>query len=392
MKTDAKATIKSNGYEMSCGFRIRLLQTKAGKRYQVDLGRKSGRHVRKNFKALQEARNWAQKKSLEADRKGIAVLQFSDEQKIDAVEALGMLREFGANLRTAAVFYSKHHKKVDRTNGFSPLIDQYLKEQKQRVEKGDLRARTYEDARKRLNPFKEHLGHMAVDVVESQDIDDLMDECGFHGTNRQNYKRYLSGFYNWAVRNKKTPSNPVNETTTIKMARHTPEIYSPTDVKRIVSRAVELHPNLVPYLSIAFFAGVRPEEILRLNWEDIDLSLEEIHIRAGQSKTNSARIVHISRNLTAWLLKYRKMEGLVFPFSESSLARWRSEVYRKAKTKSIQDGARHTFATFHLALHNLDDTLQELGHTDPKMLFRHYRGLAKNRKKQAEEFFSLHPE
>ncbi len=64
---------------------------------------------------------------------------------------------------------------------------------------------------------------------------------------------------------------------------------------------------------------------------------------------------------------------------------------KTANVKTIQDGARHTFATFHLALHGIDDTLQELGHTDPKMLFRHYRGLAKNRKAQAGKFFEIEP-
>ncbi len=387
----AKATIKSDGYEMSNGFRIRLLDTKAGKRYQVDLGRKSGRHVRKTFKVLQNARNWAHKQSVEATRRGIVSLQFTDDQKSDAVQALAVLKEFGVNLRTAANFYSKHHQKVDRTNGLRPLIVQYLEEQKRRVENGDLRARTYDDARKRLSPFKDNLGHMAINVIQASDIDELMDKCGFHGINRQNYKRYLSGFYNWAVRNKNTPSNPVNETTTVKTARHTPEIYTPGTVKNILSKAVELHTELVPYLSIAFFAGVRPEEITRLSWTDIDLSLGEIHIRAGQAKTNSARIVHISNNLNAWLAKYRKEDGPIFSYSDSSLVRWRSEIYRTAKAESIQDGARHTFATFHLALHSLDDTLQELGHTDPKMLFRHYLGLAKNRKGQAKEFFSILP-
>ena len=39
----------------------------------------------------------------------------------------------------------------------------------------------------------------------------------------------------------------------------------------------------------------------------------------------------------------------------------------------------------------MDDTLQELRHTAPKMLFRHYRGRAKNRKAQAKKFFTIVP-
>jgi len=35
--------------------------------------------------------------------------------------------------------------------------------------------------------------------------------------------------------------------------------------------------------------------------------------------------------------------------------------------------------------------MQELGHTTSQMLFRHYRGLAKNRKVKANEYFLIVP-
>ena len=391
MKNSSKATIKRDGYEVHYGYRIRVRETTAGKSYQVDLGRKSGRHIRRSFKVLQEARNWAYKKYIEAQNKGVSALRSSDEQKNDAVEALHVLKDFGVTLKAAASYYARHNQKVDSTNGFAPLVAQYLEEQKARVESGALRPRTYADMEDRLKPFRNQLGQMAVGAIDAKDLDKVMDRHGFRGSNRQNYKRYLSGFFNWCLRGKKLSANPVADTAVVKIERETPAIYTPNQVKEILGKAKLLHPELVPYLTIAFFAGVRPDEILRLQWLDIDLEHNEIQISTGQSKTRNARIVHLSHNLQAWLKDNLKKDGLVFPYSESSLKRWRSEVYKKARVPSIQDGARHTFATFYLALNSLDDTLQELGHTDPKMLFRHYRGLAKNRKAQAEEFFSIIP-
>jgi len=400
---NATATFKKNEFEIHYGFRIRLKKTAAGKRYQVDCGRKSGQHVRKTCKTQEEAIGWAYKKSIEAERKGLSALTFSDDQKTDAVEALGLLSEFDANLRQAAAFYVKHHQKVSRANRFGSLVDQYLAEQKARVEKNTLRPATYGDAKKRLGRFSTEWGRLAITTIEAKDIDALLDSKGYHGTNRQNYKRYLSGFFNWAIKQGKTKGNPVQQTETVRVKKETPEIYTPTQVKAILRAAekgkdaeeeadrIKAVPELVPYLAIAFFAGIRPEEISRLSWDDIDLNLGEIHIRSAQSKTHSARIVHISGNLKTWLLKYRKESGKVFAYSETSLKRWRAKVMKTAGVSTIQDGARHTFATFHLALHGIDDTLQELGHTDPKMLFRHYRGLAKNRKAQAQKFFEIKP-
>ena len=135
MSKTSSPTIRNEGYEIHCGYRIRVKQTPAGKRYQVDLGRKSGKHVRKSFHVLQEARNWARLKSIEAENKGLYALTFTDEQKTDAIEALHLLEEFDVNLRTVAAFYAKHHKRVDRINGLGPLITQFIEEQKQRVEK-----------------------------------------------------------------------------------------------------------------------------------------------------------------------------------------------------------------------------------------------------------------
>ena len=55
-----------------------------------------------------------------------------------------------------------------------------------------------------------------------------------------------------------------------------------------------------------------------------------------------------------------------------------------------QDGMRHTFATYHYAMHRNEAALQVLmGHTSAKMIHQHYRGLAP--KKEAERFWSLSP-
>ncbi|MDD3275431.1 MAG: tyrosine-type recombinase/integrase [Kiritimatiellales bacterium] len=391
MKKATGATFKQDKFEIHYGFRIRLQETAAGKRYQVDLGRKSGRHVRKTCKTKDEAIGWAHKKSVEAGNKGITALRFSDEKKTDAVEALFLLKEFGVNLRTAAKFYAKHHQKVDETNGFGALVERYIQKKERDLKNNELRPRSFDEIQKWLKPCKEQFGHMAIDAVEPKDIDDFMDERGMLGTSRINQKRYLGGFYNWAMRTGKATANPVKRTRPVSTESHTPDIYTPSEAQEIFCKAQELRPELVPYLAVAFFAGVRPEEITRLNWQDMDLNLGEIHIRAEQSKTRSARIVTVPDNLKAWLLKYREKDGKVFPYSATTLKRWRTKVYQKAGVASIQDGARHTFATFCFALEGLDETLHRLGHTDSKMLQRHYKGLAQNRKAQAEKFFKIMP-
>jgi integrase len=97
-------------------------------------------------------------------------------------------------------------------------------------------------------------------------------------------------------------------------------------------------------------------------------------------------------NLKKWLIPYQSdNDALLFPYSETVLRSWRRAIFKDLDVTYIQDGARHSFATYYLAQNSMDDTIQELGHTDTKMLFKHYRGLAKNRKRQASAYFKIAP-
>jgi len=415
-----KPTIKDNGYEIHAGYRIRLLQTKAGKRYQVDLGRSTGKHIRLSFPSLQKARNCAFTKSNAAKNQGVQVLAFSNKQRTDATVALKALEPFGISLKQAADFYSKHNQVIDHTNGTSQLLDRYLAYQKQRVDDHEIRVRSYSECQKHLRTFKESMGHLAINTITGSDVDRWLDEQKFKATSRNNHRRYLSGFFNWCLTRELLMANPVLRTRKIKMPSHTPDIYSAEEVKTIMLACVDfissitisktgkkLMPRkvkvgettvvpkkdtLIPYMALAFFTGIRPNEIMRLRWRDIDLCLGEIHVNATASKTSMARIVHMPDNLKSWLIPYKsRANSMVFPYSETLMRSWRRAIFEKLDIKHIQDGARHSFATYYLALNTMDDTIQELGHADTKMLFKHYRGLAKNRKTQANKYFSILP-
>ncbi|VGO15723.1 Tyrosine recombinase XerC [Pontiella desulfatans] len=415
-----KPNIKDDGFELHAGYRIRQLTSKAGKRYQVDLGRSTGKHIRLSFETLKAARKCAFEKSNEKKNHGVKILGFTDKQRNDAVTALEILGPYGINLKQAANFYAKHNQVVDHTNGTGELLRQYLEAQEQRKNIGELRERSYKECVQHLSKYGGSEGHLAIDTISATDIDTWLDNQNFGATSRDNHRRYISGFFNWCLDQGKITANPVLRTRKIKKVTHTPEIYSTKDVKTIFGactafitepgtdgngkkvriRKVKLEgkmvvpdkTTLIPYMALAFFAGIRPNEITRLRWKDIDLQLDEIHVNADTSKTSTARIVHISANLKKWLIPYRgDDDALVFPYSDTVLRSWRRAIFKDLDVKYIQDGARHSFATYYLALNSMDDTIQELGHTDTKMLFKHYRGLAKNRKNQAREYFKIAP-
>lgn len=390
-KQNLKATFAKDGKEYHEGFLIRRIKTTAGIRFQADLGK----HGRPSFKTKDLARGCAAQRRLEIEKNGIAAKSLPQKQRVDAIEAMAVLGSFDANLLEAANFYAKHHTKVDRRNGVGHLIEAYIKERAERVETGDLRPRTYEDTIKRLKPLKAQLGHLAIDAVSDDDLKRMLNE--FQQINKANYKRYTSMFFRWAVKKGHVQTNPVDQLDSIRIADQSPAIYTPKQVEAILEACTQAsgekkaRTEMLPYFTMAFFAGIRPDELRRLDWKSIDLEDGVINISTEVSKTNRSRHFLMPKNLQQWLATFPNREGLIFPWSETSLKRWRAEVYKLADVPSLQDGARHSMATYHLALHTVQETTDLLGHSD-QVLFRHYNGMIIGKKTKAKAYFNIVPQ
>lgn len=139
--------------------------------------------------------------------------------------------------------------------------------------------------------------------------------------------------------------------------------------------------------AIAWFAGVRPEELVpvdankeRLLWSDIDLEARTIQIRAAVSKTRHPRLIHnCFANLWGWLEAVPDAErtGPVMPINHRNFKKMRRAVADAAGIPSPwpRDLARHSFATYSYHHHGLETTINNTGHMDePKTFFSHYKG------------------
>ena len=63
--------------------------------------------------------------------------------------------------------------------------------------------------------------------------------------------------------------------------------------------AASQDPGMVPYLALGIFAGVRPEELMWLGWEDI--TSHGVSINGHKAKTRQRRLITISENVKGWL-------------------------------------------------------------------------------------------
>ena len=175
-----------------------------------------------------------------------------------------------------------------------------------------------------------------------------------------------------------------------KFVRPEPGILSVNEFTSILEAA---HLDVLPYFVIAGFAGIRPDELLRLRWEQIDLAENLIEVKGLDSKTSERRIVKIEPALSAFLAPYAGRTGRV------ATPAWR-RLFRDARravgfgtpgTETDQekewnvklrpwpdDALRHSFASYHLAgFNDAAATALQMGHKGTSTLFNHYRAIVK---------------
>ena len=124
------------------------------------------------------------------------------------------------------------------------------------------------------------------------------------------------------------------------------EIFTPSQLTALLKNASR---ELAPCFALAAFAGLRAEEILRLDWADIERRPGFIEVAAHKAKTATRRIVPIPENLAHWLAIAPRTAERVWQHSKA----WFFEAMRNAaadaKIKWKQNALRHSFISYRLA-------------------------------------------
>ena len=95
-------------------------------------------------------------------------------------------------------------------------------------------------------------------------------------------------------------------------------------------------PEIVPYVAICAFAGLRPSEAANLLWSDIRLDTMQIEVKARHSKTRRYRLVPIQPNLGEWLTQFRNGDGAIYysrrkfreAYKAAGMEEWKMDVLR----------------------------------------------------------------
>ena len=133
---------------------------------------------------------------------------------------------------------------------------------------------------------------------------------------------------------------------------------------------------------------MRPNEVSRLKWEDIDFSEKVITVKKENSKTGGARQIEMCPVLREWLdpLK-KKSKAKICP--KNWLRKWKS-LREDAGFKHIwvNDVLRHTYASyFAKRFRDLPRLQLNMGHRDLSLLRSRYVNMVGIKKSDAKAFF-----
>jgi integrase len=343
---------------------------------------------RRFFKDKREAETFLQSKQIERENYGTAGTSFNERQRAEYLECAESLKPFNATIRDAVNFYLPHLHASKRTCSAAELVDELLIAK----EADGASERYLSDLRSRLTQFSESFDGKPVAEITSAQIDEWLrsrsdKETGkrLSPVTRNNFRRVLIVAFNFARERGNCVGNPAEKTARAKVVETAIGILTVDQTALLLENAPA---ELVPYIAIGAFAGLRRAELERLDWQEVDLQSGLVEVTASKAKSARRRFVKTQPNLAKWLQPYAQLSGNVTPPNYR-------ELFDAARdTAGIkewpQNALRHSFASYHLARFNDAAALAlELGHTNSNLVFQHYRQLVKP--KHAERYWKIAP-
>jgi|GEM_PF-798220 len=400
---------------------IRIRERRAGC-YVIQIRREGLNHF-ETFASLEAAKLKCDQLHTEQVNNGLSAFEMDGRTRQDAKEAVNILNG-RCTLADAARSWVKHNPDGGAVT-VTELVEMHLAE----MERRKLRAQTIADARIRMTKFAADYGdHPAITITGDQ-ISEWLEVRGGAARNQINNRARLHALFAYAVKKSIVEINPVTKVERQATDATMPEIWHPERVEMVLRAAQSFNPDMIPYLAVCSFAGLRPSEAQRLDWKDIHLSERIIRIMPGTSKVRQARVIEISDNLAAWLAPHRQDRGPIAP-AQISITRWRvklsaaavigidkvqDRITRQAGLKGtaikkqrlgwdavIQDARkaeadlwpidvlRHSCATAWLAANHDIHKLAEMLGNSAAVIKRHYKGMLTV--KEAERYWLIMPQ
>lgn len=341
----------------------------------------SGRRQRHFFSTKQDALNFCEEQRIRLKNHGtVGMSALGVGQLAQAATAFEALKPYRVTLNEVVTDWIRRQQAAEASIPFEAAMDAFMEWGK--------RSPSYTCSIRQTRNRLRSLHGKLLNTITPADLTVAMDTMP--DSVRNFTIRILGGVFNFDAKRGFCLENPCKRLDLARREAVEIEIYSPTEVARILSVAQKYNAQLVPFLAVSFFCGIRRAEVLRLDWSAIDLLENFVKLPATITKTGQGRYVQISENCKAWLAPYAVDATPVLPFTPEVLRKRLGALKAIHKVVTIKHGPRHSFASYWLALHgDINQLCLFLGHDDPQTTFKHYAKAAT--KREAEKFWAIMP-
>jgi integrase len=376
------------------------------------------RGAREDFqrRTREDAEKIAEDRYLALKKHGTSFAELPPEGQKQTVIGWGRVKEYGLDFLDVIDAGLKALRPAGGVKKLSEVFTELRASKKARLADKSLDERTEYDFRNRSLKIEQSFGEKPVGEITAECLSQWLQKIRSEGLDGKgplsqrsvlNYRNVMAEALSHAEAKRYLASNPFNNLSREeykalggeKSTRNTDGIgvLTVANAEKVLRQAFAApEAGVLPSLVLRLFCGLRTAEVCRIDWKEVRWleAKPYVHIPAGKAKKRRIRHVDIPENALAWLkLCNPPAEGPVAPCKGRvrDYCRLVTSVTKKAGVKMNNNDTRHSFGSYHFALHGDSiRTAVQMGHkTGDAELFDHYRTLV--RREEAEAYFSLRP-
>lgn len=317
---------------------------------------------RRFFEKESVAKSYVSRLSREMGSYQAQALGLTDAQKIEAAECFKRLAPINGSLRDAVAHYIEYREEASKSVTAARLVEEVLAVKRQ----DGASDRYLQDLKGKLGRFADAFSERLVSEIGVTDVEEWLRGLDLSPASRDSYRRNLSVAFELGRRRGYTSRNIVADVEVTNQLSGEVAVLTPAQTEKLLNAC---EPEIVSYVAVCAFAGLRPSEAALLSWSEIHLDKKLIEVKARHAKTRRHRLVPIQPNLAMWLRPHAQESGAL-GFSRRKFRRaWKAAGFEEWQ----QDVLRHSFGTYRLPIVKSAETLAlEMGNS-PDVIFRHYR-------------------
>jgi len=292
----------------------------------------------------------------------------------------------GVPLHEAVEFYLKFHRIGAPRKTLAEIAEEFL----QATEARDVSKKYVGSITFANKVWKKWAGAMSLAEISATFIERKFAESDYATHSKRNLLRAYRSLELFAVRQKYLPKDFESAAEHVKLPptkNSTPAIFTPEELMRLL---IVTRPHQLAYVATMAFGGARRAEFERMTPEHFAVDENIATINAEIAKKGSRRVLELPDNLREWLKIAEMPKSGRRPSKKSIVNLTDKDRLREVGLTWKQNVLRHSFCSYHLALHRNSALTSELAGNSPQMLRDHYKSLVSPA--AAKEWFDITPQ